>query len=61
MSLSKAVAIYENHVAFAAEPNSFVVVHAESLGRNVQVGERQSLRFSQGRAEVSVAITRRVC
>jgi hypothetical protein len=45
----KVVATNGNHVAFATAPNSFVVVRAELLGRNVQVGERLSLRFSQGR------------
>ena len=40
------------HVAFAASGNSFFVLPSDSLGRDVQVGERLSLRFNQGRASL---------
>jgi hypothetical protein len=45
----KAVAADEAHIAFSTAPNSFVVLRAESLDRDVQVGERLSLRFFRGR------------
>ena len=54
----KVVALDDAHIAFATAPNSFVVVHAESLGKNVQVGERLSVRFSQGRATVDAGRSR---
>ena len=46
----KAVAKDEGHIAFATAANSFFVVASGSLGRDVQIGERLSLRFDQGRA-----------
>jgi hypothetical protein len=42
----------EAHAAFATGANSFFVVASSSLGRDVQIGERLSLRFHQGRASI---------
>jgi hypothetical protein len=47
---AKAVAKDEAHIAFATAANSFFVVASGSLGRDVQIGERLSLRFHEGRA-----------
>jgi hypothetical protein len=46
------VAKDEAHIAFATAANSFFVVTSDSLGRDIQIGERVSLRFSQGRASL---------
>ena len=46
----RAVAKDEVHIAFATAANSFFVVASSSLGRDVQIGERLSLRLHQGRA-----------
>lgn len=48
----KVVAKNEAHLAVATAANSFVVVDAMALGRDVQIGERLSLRFHQGRASI---------
>ena len=48
----RAVAKDEAHIAVATAANSFVVVEAMPLGRDVQVGERLSLRFHQGRVSI---------
>jgi N12 class adenine-specific DNA methylase len=48
----KAVAKGEVYLAVATAANSFVVVDAIPLGRDVQIGERLSLRFHQGRASI---------
>ena len=48
----RAVAKDEAHIAVATAANSFVVVEATALGRDVQIGERLSLRFHQGRASI---------
>jgi N12 class adenine-specific DNA methylase len=48
----RAVAKDESHIAVATAANNFVVVEATSLGRAVQVGERLSLRFREGRASI---------
>jgi hypothetical protein len=48
----RAVAKDEAHIAFATAANSFFVVPSTSLGRDVQIGERLSLRFQQGRASI---------
>jgi hypothetical protein len=48
----KAVAKDDSHVAVATAANSFIVVEATPLGRDVQIGERLSLRFCQGRASI---------
>ena len=48
----RAVAKDEVHIAVATAANSFVVVEAMPLGRDVQIGERLSLRFHQGRASI---------
>jgi hypothetical protein len=48
----RAVAKDEAHIAVATAANSFVVVEAMPLGRDVQIGERLSLRFHQGRASI---------
>jgi hypothetical protein len=42
----------EAHIARASAANSFLVVEAMPLGRDVQIGERLSLRFRQGRASI---------
>ena len=48
----RAVAKDEAHIAFATAANSFFVVASNSLGRDIQIGERVSLRFHQGRASL---------
>ncbi len=48
----RAVAKDEVHIAFATAANSFFVVASAFLGREVQIGERLSLRFHQGRASL---------
>jgi N12 class adenine-specific DNA methylase len=50
--IGRAVAKDETHVAFATAANSFFVVSSTSLGRDVRIGERLSLRFQQGRASI---------
>jgi hypothetical protein len=49
---AKAVAKDEAYIAFATAANSFFVVASDFLGRDVQIGERLSLRFRQGRASI---------
>ena len=49
---ARAVAKDEAHIAFATAANSFFVVASTSLDRDVQIGERLSLRFHQGRASI---------
>ena len=44
----KAVARTETHVAVATAANSFCVVPSIALGRDVEIGERLSLRFQRG-------------
>jgi len=46
------VAKDEANIAFATAANTFVVVASTSLGRDLQIGERLSLRFHQGRASI---------
>src|SRR5206468_2623778 len=46
----KAVAKDETHIAIATAANSFFVVPSRLLDRDVQIGERLSLRFQEGRA-----------
>jgi hypothetical protein len=48
----KAVAKDEAHVAFATAANSYFVIPSTSLGRDVEIGERLSLRFHHGRASI---------
>ena len=48
----RAVAKDEAHIAIATAANSFFVVAATFLGRDVQVGDRLSLRFHQGRVSI---------
>ena len=48
----RAIAKYEGHIAFATAANSFFVVPSSSLGRDIQIGERVSLRFHHGRASL---------
>jgi N12 class adenine-specific DNA methylase len=48
----RAVAKDEAHIAFATAANSFLVVASGVLCRDIQVGERVSLRFHQGRASL---------
>lgn len=54
----KAVAKDEAHVAFATAANCFFVVEAASLGRDVEIGERLSLRFHKGRASIDTGRAR---
>jgi hypothetical protein len=48
-AIGRAVAKDETHVALATSGNSFFIVPSSSLGRDIQIGERLSLRFRQGR------------
>jgi hypothetical protein len=48
----RAVAKDESHIAVATAANRFIVVESTALGRDVRVGERLSLQFSQGRASI---------
>ncbi|MGA2596197.1 MAG: hypothetical protein ABSH09_04205, partial [Bryobacteraceae bacterium] len=48
----RAVAKDEAHIAVATAANSFFVVPSTVLGRDVEIGERLSLRFHQGRASI---------
>jgi hypothetical protein len=50
----KAVARNEVHIA-ATAANSFFVIPSASLGRDVQIGERLSLRVHQGRASIDTS------
>jgi hypothetical protein len=54
----KAVARDEAHIAVATAANSFFVVEAKPLGRDVQIGERLSLRFHKGRASIDNGLDR---
>ena len=49
---AKAVAKDDQHIAFATAANSFFVVPSRSLGRDVQIGERVSLRHDHGRMSI---------
>jgi hypothetical protein len=44
----RAVAKDDMHIAVATAANSFFVVPSTSLGREVEIGERLSLRFQRG-------------
>jgi N12 class adenine-specific DNA methylase len=55
---AKVVAKDGAHVALAASGNSFFVLPSDSVGRDVQVGERLFLRFNQGRALIENGRTR---
>jgi hypothetical protein len=48
----RAVAKVESHIAVATAANRFIVVDATTLGREVQIGERLSLKFSHGSAAI---------
>lgn len=48
----RAVAKDEGHIAFATAANSFFVLPSTFLGGDVQIGDRLSLRFHQGRASI---------
>jgi hypothetical protein len=48
----KAVAKDQAHVAVATGANSFFVLPSTALGREVQIGERLSLRFNKGRVSI---------
>jgi len=54
----RAVAKDEEHIALATATNSFFVVASSSLGREVQIGERLTLRFHRGRATISNGVDR---
>ena len=49
---ARAVGKDGTHIAFATSGNSFFVMPSSSLDRAVQIGERLSLRFHQGRASI---------
>jgi hypothetical protein len=46
------VARDDSHIAFSTAGNSFFILPRITLGRDVQIGERLSLRFHQGRASI---------
>jgi len=48
----KAVAKDEAHIAVATAANSFFVLPSTALGCDVQIGDRLSLRFYEGRASI---------
>jgi hypothetical protein len=48
----RAVAKGDSHVAVATAANRYIVVETAALGRDVQVGERVSLLFSNGRPTI---------
>jgi N12 class adenine-specific DNA methylase len=48
----RAVAKDEGHIAIATAANSFFVVPSTLMGSDVQIGDRLSLRFHQGRASI---------
>jgi N12 class adenine-specific DNA methylase len=48
----RAVAKDEAYIAIATAANTFTILEANPLGRDVQIGERLSLRFHQGRASI---------
>ena len=48
----RAVAKDESHIAIATAANRFIIVEVMALGREVQIGERLSLLFCQGRASI---------
>jgi len=50
--VGRAVAKDEAHIAFATAANTYFVVPSTPLGRDVQIGERLSLRFHQGRGSI---------
>jgi hypothetical protein len=54
----RAVAKDDSHVAVATGANSFFVITSASLGREVQIGERISLRFHRGLASLEDDRTR---
>jgi hypothetical protein len=54
----RAVAKSEGHIAFATAANSFFVVPATSLSSDVQIGDRISLRFHQGRPSIDNCLDR---
>ena len=48
----RAVAKDDAHIAVATAANSFFIVPVTFLGRDVEIGERLSMRFHQGRAMI---------
>jgi hypothetical protein len=48
----RAVAKDEVLIAIATAANTFTIIEANPLGSDVQIGERLSLRFHQGRASI---------
>lgn len=46
------VAKDEGHIAVATAANTFVVLEASTLGHDVEIGQRLSLRFRQGQASI---------
>ena len=54
----KAVAKDDLHVALATSANRFIVVELGALGRDVQVGERLRLNFSEGRPSLDTGHAR---
>jgi hypothetical protein len=54
----RTVAKDEAHIAVATAANSFFVVPFAVLGRDVEIGERLSLRFHHGRASIEAGRVR---
>jgi len=54
----RAVVVNDSHVAFATAANRFIVVDVAALGREVQIGDRLSLSFSNGRMSLETDIGR---
>lgn len=50
---ARVVAKNDTQIAFSTAANSYMLVSSSSLGRDVQIGERLSLRFNQGRALIN--------
>jgi hypothetical protein len=49
---ARVVAKNDEQIAFATAPNTFFVVASGDIDRDVQIGERLSLRFENGRASI---------
>ena len=49
---ARAVAKDEAYIAFATSTNGFFVVAVSDVGRDVEIGEKLSMRFSQGRLSI---------
>jgi chromosome segregation ATPase len=52
--IGRAVAKDDFHIAVATAANRFIVVESSGLGRDVQIGDRLSLLFSNGRPSIDI-------